>query len=155
MSGNQTKARLMGIFRFAVTGGGCFLVELAALILLRDALLVGALGVEGSVATMIATPVAFLISVAVHYLLCLVWVFQGSKQTGAAAKAGFLASSLVGLLLNSLLMAIFGAIFGEDAVLLTLMDRKLTMYMVNKAMATLLVMVWNYFAKRAVLRAKS
>ena len=155
MSENHTKARLMEIFRFAVTGGGCFLVELAALILLRDALLVGALGVEGRVATMIATPVAFLISVAVNYLLCLVWVFQGSKKTGAAAKAGFLATSLVGLLLNSLLMAIFGAIFGEDAVLLTLMDRKLTMYMVNKAMATLFVMVWNYFAKRAVLRAKS
>ena len=155
MSENHTRARLMEILRFAVTGGGCFLVELAALILLRDALLVGALGVEGRVATMIATPVAFLISVAVNYLLCLVWVFQGSKQTGGAAKAGFLATSLVGLLLNSLLMALFGAIFGEDAVLLTLMDHKLTMYMVNKAMATLLVMVWNYFSKRAVLRAKA
>ena len=130
-------ARLMETLRFVVTGGVCFLVELVCLILLRDGC-----GLD----TLIATPIAFLISVAVNYLLCVVWVFKGARDQGAAAKAGFLITSVMGLLLNEL--------FGEDHILLTVFGFTLTMYMLNKAMATLLVMVWNYFTKRAILQRK-
>ncbi len=45
---------LLEIIRFVITGGVCFLVELAALVLLRDKV-----GLD----TLIATPIAFLISV--------------------------------------------------------------------------------------------
>ena len=138
-------ARLMETLRFAVTGGVCFLVELVCLILLRDGC-----GLD----TLIATPIAFLISVAVNYLLCVVWVFKGARDQGAAAKAGFLITSVMGLLLNEGLMLLFRKLFGEDHILLTVFGFTLTMYMLNKAMATLLVMVWNYFTKRAILQRK-
>lgn len=138
-------ARLMETLRFVVTGGVCFLVELVCLILLRDGC-----GLD----TLIATPIAFLISVAVNYLLCVVWVFKGARDQGAAAKAGFLITSVMGLLLNEGLMLLFRKLFGEDHILLTVFGFTLTMYMLNKAMATLLVMVWNYFTKRAILQRK-
>lgn len=138
-------ARLMETLRFAVTGGVCFLVELVCLILLRDGC-----GLD----TLIATPIAFLISVAVNYLLCVVWVFKGARDQGAAAKAGFLITSVMGLLLNEGLMLLFRKLFGEDHILLTVFGFTLTMYMLNKAMATLLVMIWNYFTKRAILQRK-
>ena len=129
--------------RFVITGGFCFLVEFVCLVLLRD---------TAGLDTLIATPIAFLISVAVNYLLCVRWVFTGAKEQNAAGKAGFLITSVMGLLLNELLMLLFRVIFGEDAVILSVFSFTVTMYMVNKALATLIVMVWNYFTKRAILQ---
>lgn len=129
--------------RFVITGGFCFLVEFVCLVLLRD---------TAGLDTLIATPIAFLISVAVNYLLCVRWVFTGAKEQNAAGKAGFLITSVMGLLLNELLMLLFRVIFGEDAAILTVFSFTVTMYMVNKALATVIVMVWNYFTKRAILQ---
>ena len=140
----KKNGRLAEIIRFVVTGGVCFLIEFAALVALRD-------GLKWN--TLAAVPVAFLISVIVNYLLCMVWVFKGSKDGGNAARAGFIVTSLIGLGLNELLMWLLGLAFGEDTVLLTVFGFSLTMYMVNKVLATLLVMIWNYFSKRAVLKS--
>ena len=142
----QKKSRTAEIIRFALTGGICFAVELAVLILLK-----GKLGID----TLIATPIAFLISVILNYLLCVAWVFRGAKNRGAGAKAGFLITSLIGLGLNELLMLLFRLILGEEAVILTLGGRELKMYVLNKCLATLIVMIWNYFSKRAVLYRKA
>ena len=142
----QKKGRTAEVIRFALTGGVCFLVELAVLILLK-----GKLGID----TLIATPVAFLISVILNYLLCVVWVFRGAKNRGAGAKAGFLITSVIGLGLNELLMLLFRLILGEDAVILTVIGKTVNMYVLNKCLATLIVMIWNYFSKRAVLYRKA
>ena len=106
---------LMEGIRFILTGGVCFLVEFACLVFLRDTV-----GLD----TLIATPIAFLVSVILNYLLCV----------------------------KELLMLIFRGIFGEDAVVLTLFGFTVTMYMINKVLATGIVMVWNYFTKRAILK---
>ena len=142
----QKKSRAAEVIRFALTGGVCFLVELVVLVLLK-----GKFGID----TLIATPIAFLISVILNYLLCVVWVFRGAKNRGAGAKAGFLITSLIGLGLNELLMLLFRLTLGEDAVLLTLGSREINMYVLNKCLATLIVMIWNYFSKRAVLYRKA
>lgn len=134
------------MIRFALTGGVCFAVELAVLILLK-----GTLGID----TLIATPIAFLVSVILNYLLCVAWVFRGAGNRGAGAKAGFLLTSLIGLGLNELLMLLFRLILGEEAVILTLGGRELKMYVLNKCLATLIVMIWNYFSKRAILYRKA
>ena len=141
----QNKSRAAEVIRFAVTGGICFVVELAVLILLK-----GRLGID----TLIATPIAFLVSVILNYLLCVIWVFRGAKNRGAGAKAGFLITSLIGLGLNELLMLLFRLTLGEDAVILTLGTKEINMYVLNKCLATLIVMIWNYFSKRAVLYRK-
>ena len=142
----QKKSRAREVIRFALTGGICFIVELAILILLK-----GGLGID----TLIATPVAFLISVILNYLLCVVWVFRDAENRGAGAKAGFLITSLIGLGLNELLMLLFRLFLGEDAVILTLGTRTVNMYVLNKCLATLIVMIWNYYSKRAVLYRKA
>ena len=142
----QRKSRAAEVIRFALTGGVCFAVELAVLILLK-----GTLGID----TLIATPIAFLVSVILNYLLCVAWVFRGAGNRGAGAKAGFLLTSLIGLGLNELLMLLFRLILGEEAVILTLGGRELKMYVLNKCLATLIVMIWNYFSKRAILYRKA
>ena len=140
----EMKSRIREILRFAVTGGLCFLVEFACLVALKEGL-----GLD----TLLATPVAFLISVAVNYLMCVKWVFPAAGG-GKAAKIGFLVTSLLGLALNEGLMLLFRVLFGEEQALFQVLGRTVSMYMVNKALATLLVMIFNYFAKRWILKGK-
>ena len=140
------KNRTGEVIRFALTGGVCFLVELGVLILLKSGL-----GLD----TLIATPVAFLVSVILNYLLCVVWVFKGARNTDAAAKAGFLITSLIGLGLNELLMLLFRLTLGEETVILSPGGKDIKMYVLNKCLATLIVMIWNYFSKRAILYRKA
>lgn len=134
------------IIRFVITGGICFLIEFAALVALRD----GA-GLD----TLIAAPIAFLISVIVNYLMCVKWVFDGAGKQGNVQRAGFLVTSGIGLGLNELLMLLFRAMFGEDGQVLTVFGFTVTMYMVNKVLATVIVMIWNYVTKRRILKRGS
>ena len=135
--------RLKEIVKFVFTGGVCFLIEYAALIALKEWL---------HLAVVAATPIAFLISVVFNYLLCVKWVFDGAAEGNRKAQLGFIITSLMGLALNWLIMWALTALFGEDAVLLTLFGVELKVYMLNKVVATGLVMVWNYFTKRWLLK---
>lgn len=138
----QKNDRMKEMLRFLITGGVCFLIEFAVLVFLRSTL-----GLD----TLIATPIAFLVSVAVNYLLCLKWVFHTGEAQNGAVGAGFLVTSLIGLLLNELFMLLFRMTLGEDQVILTLVGFTVNMYMLNKALSTVLVMIWNYFTKKAIL----
>lgn|GEM_PF-88221 len=140
---NSKKIVLPETLRFVLTGGFCFLVEFVLLVILRDTI-----GLD----TLVAVPLAFLGSVIVNYLLCVKWVFNVSTRQGNAEKAGFLITSLMGLVLNEGLMYLFRILWGEDTVLLTVFSFTISMYMLNKVIATLLVMIWNYFTKRAILK---
>ena len=144
MSEGKNNGRLMEALRFVISGGVCFVIEFVCLVLLRDGL---------KLDTLVATPLAFLVSVIVNYLMCMAWVFKGTKDGGNAARVGFILTSVIGLLLNELLMLLFRTLFGENTVLFTLFGFSLQMYMVNKVLATLVVMVWNYFTKRAILQS--
>ncbi len=111
-SKDQTmKKNLKEVIRFVFTGGFCFLIEFASLVLLKELL---------HMDTLVATPIAFTISVIVNYLLCVIWVFPGTKDNGAAAKVGFVITSVIGLVLNEVLMLAFRLLWGEDTLLMTL-----------------------------------
>ena len=131
------------VIRFVITGGVCFLVEFIALVFFRDTI-----GLQ----TLIATPIAFLISVIVNYILCVRWVFTGAKEQKAASKAGFIITSVIGLFFNEGLMWLFGVLFGEDETILQVLSFTVTMYMVNKVLATIIVMIWNFFTKKLILQ---
>ena len=135
--------RLKEILKFAFTGGVCFVIEYAALILLKELL---------HIPVVAATPIAFLISVVFNYLLCVKWVFSGAQEGSKKAQLGFLITSLMGLLLNWVIMWALTSLFGEDTLLFALFGIEIKVYMLNKVIATGLVMVWNYFTKRYVLR---
>ena len=102
----------------------------------------------------IGTPIAFLVSVVANYLLCVKWVFPGADGSGGKTKAGFVLTSGIGFFLNWGIMALLTALFGQDGILLTLFGIQLKVYHLNKAIATLLVMIWNYFTKRLILKKK-
>lgn len=135
--------RIKEIVKFVFTGGVCFLIEYAALIALKEWL---------HLPVVAATPLAFLISVVFNYLLCVKWVFDGAAEGNKKAQLGFVITSLMGLFLNWAIMWALTALLGEDAVLLSLFGVDVKVYMLNKVIATGLVMVWNYFTKRWLLK---
>ena len=135
--------RLKEIVKFAFTGGVCFLIEYAALIALKEWL---------HLPVVAATPIAFLISVVFNYLLCVKWVFSGAKEGNKKAQIGFALTSVMGLFLNWAIMWALTTLLGEDGVLLSLLGIELKVYMLNKVIATALVMVWNYCTKRWLLK---
>lgn len=145
MRNNKEKSQLREILRFLVTGVVCFAVEFSILVMLKEL---------AHMDTLLATPIAFLASVTVNYLMCVAWVFEGTKNGGRLTQLGFLATSAIGLLLNEILMLAFRLLWGEKTVLLTIFGFAISLYMLNKALATLIVMVWNYFTKRAMLQIK-
>lgn len=124
--------QLAEIFRFVFTGGVCFVVEFLCLTLMVELL---------HVPVLIATAIAFLISVAVNYVMCVRWVFAGAQEGGAGVKASFLLTSGMGFGLNELFMWLMTGVMSIH-------------YMIAKVISTLLVMVWNYFTKRLVLKRK-
>ena len=138
----QKQTKMQEILRFVITGGVSFVVEFILLVVLRD---------TAGLPTLLANAIAFTVSVIVNYFLCLLWVFQGAEGGSRGKQAVFFLTSLIGLALNELIMFVLGAVLGEDTVLFSFAGRAVSMYMVNKVIATLLVMVWNYFSKRAVL----
>lgn len=137
------KNRLNEVIKFVLTGGVCFLIEYAALIALKEWL---------HLPVVAATPIAFLISVVFNYLLCVKWVFNSAKESSKKAQIGFAVTSVMGLFLNWAIMWALTALLGEDAVLLTIFNMEIKVYMLNKIIATALVMVWNYFTKRWLLK---
>lgn len=138
----MNKQRIGEIIRFAAAGAAGFAVELGVLILLKEKL-----GTD----TLIATPIAFLISVAVNYLICVFWVFKGAREQSRKSRIAFFLTSAVGLLLNEILMYLFRVIWGEEPVLFTVFSFAVSLYVLNKTLATLIVMIWNYITKRMIL----
>lgn len=124
--------QLAEVFRFVFTGGVCFVVEFLCLTLMVELL---------HLPVLIATGIAFLISVAVNYVMCIKWVFAGAQDGGTGVKASFLLTSGIGFGLNELFMWLMTSVMSIH-------------YMIAKVISTLLVMVWNYFTKRLVLKRK-
>ncbi len=139
----KDKNRLGEIIRFVLAGGGCFALELAILIALRDGCRMN---------TLVATPIAFIVSLLVNYLLCTHWVFKGANKQGRAEKAAFLITSLLGLAINELVMFALGRVFDEDHILFNIFSFSVSMVMIHKTIATGIVTVWNYVTKRAILK---
>ena len=78
----------------------------------------------------------FILSVILNYIICVVWVFEDAGKQNVASQVVFLGSSIIGLGLTELFMLIFMQFMPAS---------------IAKIIVTLIVMVWNYVAKRFAL----
>ena len=140
----KESSRLGEVIKFLISGGICFLVKFICSVALKISV-----GQE----TWLSVLLAELVAILVNYAFCVLWIWPGTRENGPLAKIGFAVTSLIGLIWNELLMMVFGKLFGETGVLVTVMGKDITMYMVNVCMATVIVLFWNFFTKRAVLQS--
>ncbi len=133
------------VVKFLVSGGICFIIQYVLLVILRD---------KAGLPTLLAFFFAFLIAAVANYILSVLWIWPSAKGSDNATKAGFFITSAIGLGLNELLLWLLNLIFGEDQVLFTLLGREISMYKINACVTAGLVMVWNFFTKRAILNSR-
>ncbi len=120
--------RLREMFRFVVTGGFSFLVDFGLMVFLVEIFHMNEL---------LAAGISFTVSVIVNYLMCVFWVFDATQKSNVLTIIIFIFSSVIGLVLNELFMWILLELYVN--------------YMVAKIISTILVMIWNYIAKRKAI----
>ena len=125
----MTHERLLEIIRFCFVGGLSLLVDCAVLFGLTEFFGVHYLYSAG---------ISFTVSVIFNYWLCVVYVFKGAKKQTPKQAAIFIGSSIVGLGLNQVCMWFFVEIVALH-------------YMAAKLVATAIVTLWNYVAKRKAI----
>ena len=112
-----------------MVGGSCFLLEYFLLFALTE---------FAGFDPLISAPIAFTVSLIVNYILCVYVVFHAENQSGRQMFF-FILTSIMGLGINQLVMWFFIDIIG-------------IWYMFAKVIASAIVMIWNYFTKRYILK---
>lgn len=119
--------RFIEFLRFSVNGAVCFLIDWSVMMLLMR---------FTGLPDWLSIAAGFLVSVVVNYLICIFWVFGGTKNQTVISKIIFLGSSVAGLFLTELLMLLLIPFISPA---------------IAKFIVAVIVMIWNYIMKRIAL----
>ncbi|HBK30447.1 MAG TPA: GtrA family protein [Porphyromonadaceae bacterium] len=118
------------LFRYGFVGGTAFVVDFSVLYVLTR---------FAGLYYLLSAAIAFIIGLAVNYLLSISWVFNRRKVNNRFSELFiFTVIGIVGLLLTSLLMWLFT----EQAGLF---------YLISKIITTAIVLIWNFTARKLIL----
>ncbi len=151
------KKLLEQIIKFGIVGFICFFIDyFVGLMTLK---LVEALGLFApntfTVGSQIGAATGFIVSVICNYLLSFKFVFERKEDMNRKAEFTiFLVLSVIGLLLNALIIWICtGLIYGGNSWLQEHVSHDL-MYTGAKVIATAIVMVYNFITRKVFLSKK-
>lgn len=122
----SNKCRINEIIKFLISGGICFAIDYGTMIFFTEVL---------GVNYLLSAAFSFTLSVIINYIMSIYWVFDSANKKNRKTIIIFIGSSIVGLLLNQILMY-----FCVQKIFLD--------YRVAKIISTIIVMIWNYIAKR-------
>jgi len=124
---NKTRIQL---FRYIFVGGAAFLVDFTSLFILTQYF---------GIFYLISAALAFILGLAVNYLLSVRWVFNNRKLEKRSFEFGIFAIiGIVGLALNEF----FIWFFTQDIQIF---------YLYSKILAAVIILFWNFFARKFIL----
>ena len=127
------KRILSEIYRFLLVGGAAFLIDLFLLYLFTEII---------GIHYLISAAIAFIGALAFNYILSLNWVFRGGKRKGFSGALIFLALSLMGLILNQIILLL--AVEGININ-----------YLWGKVIAAFIVMVYNFTTRKVFIEGNA
>ena len=128
----RVKNLLVQFCKFGLVGTLCFAIDYGLMILLTEI---------WKVDYFLSCAISFSASVVVNYILSMRFVFNGKEDMSRFQEmAVFLALSLVGLMLNQMIMWIAVEFFGM-------------FYMIAKILSTMLVTTYNFVSRKMFLEA--
>ena len=128
----RVKNLLVQFCKFGLVGTLCFAIDYGLMILLTEI---------WKVDYFLSSAISFSASVVVNYILSMRFVFNGKEDMSRFQEmAVFLALSLVGLMLNQMIMWIAVEFFGM-------------FYMIAKILSTMLVTTYNFVSRKMFLEA--
>jgi len=119
------------IMKFGLIGGLAFLIDYSILYLLTDIC---------HVYYLTSSVISFTVAFIFNYILSVKWVFNAKKQTLKEVII-FISLSLIGLLLNQIIMYVSVDIFN-------------IYHMISKLFATAIVMIYNFITRKIFVEEK-
>lgn len=126
----KTDNTFIQLIRYTFVGGLAFIIDFGTLFILTEYL---------NIHYLISAGIAFIFGLTINYLISTKWVF--SKRAYKNRNLEFLLFAFIGLAglgLNELFMWFFT-------------DLLLIYYLVSKIITTLIVYLWNFFARKLIL----
>jgi putative flippase GtrA len=126
----KTNSTLLQLFRYTFVGGFAFIVDFGTLYILTEHFNIHYLASAG---------IAFIFGLTINYFLSVKWVFNNRAMGNRLLE--FLLFTLIGLVglgLNELFLWI-------------LTDILLIYYLISKIITTVIVYLWNFFARKIIL----
>ena len=125
-------------FRYAIVGGIAFLADYGTLFLFQEVILTGGTSWE----LFVSTAAAFVVGLAVNYILSLTFVFRKKDNRGSGRSFGafliFTVVGIIGLGLTELIMYL-----GTELLHIS--------YLIVKIIAAAIVLVWNYAGRKLLI----
>lgn len=122
------------MFRYVFVGGTAFVVDFFFLYFFSDIC---------GIYYLISGVLSFIISVLVNYWMSTKWVFNQDNIENKVLEFNlFLAISTLGLVFTEILLWLFTDVFG-------------LYYLISKVIAAILVMFWNFIARRIMFYGKN
>lgn len=122
------------LFRYIFVGGTAFVVDFFFLYFFSDIC---------GIYYLISAVLSFIISVLVNYIMSTKWVFnQGNIENKVLEFNLFILISTIGLGFTEILLYLFTDIFG-------------IYYLISKIIAAIIVLFWNFIARRVMFYGKN
>lgn len=126
----KTNSAPIQFFRYGIVGAIAFVCDFSTLVALTEFL---------KIHYLISAAVGFIVGLTVNYILSVRWVFAYRKYSSPLQEFSiFAVIGIIGLLLNEAFMYLFTDIAGVH-------------YTLSKLLATFLVFLWNFTARRYAL----
>jgi putative flippase GtrA len=129
----NTDSTLLQLFRYTFVGGFAFLVDFGTLFVLTEYF---------NIHYLISAGIAFILGLIVNYFLSVKWVFNSRAVKNRMLE--FLLFTLIGLVGLGL----------NELFLWVLTDILLIYYLLSKIITTVIVYLWNFFARKFILFSK-
>lgn len=125
------KKLISQIIKFGFVGAAAFVIDYGLMVLLTEVF---------NVYSLISAAISFTVSVIFNYVASVKWVFEVDEEKNSKQKQFivFVILSVIGLIINELIMWIMDSKFGIH-------------YMISKLVATFVVMVWNFITRKIFL----
>lgn len=121
---------LLQIFKFIIVGGTATVIDFIVLFILKEFI---------GLNEIVANTISFTVSVIYNYIASVKWVFDVDEDKNKSKQfITFITFSIIGLLLNNLILWIC-------------IDKLSIYYLIGKAIATGIVMVFNFITRKMFL----
>lgn len=130
---NPTDNIFIQMFRYVFVGGTAFIVDFFFLYFFSDIC---------GIYYLISAVLSFIISVLVNYIMSTKWVFNQDNIENKVLEFNlFILISTIGLVFTEILLWLFTDVFG-------------LYYLISKVIAAVIVMFWNFIARRVMFYGK-
>lgn len=121
---------LLQIFKFIIVGGTATVIDFVVLFILKEFI---------GLNEIVANTISFTVSVIYNYIASVKWVFDVDQDKNKSKQfITFIIFSIIGLLINNLILWIC-------------IDKLSIYYLIGKAIATGIVMVFNFITRKMFL----